>query len=108
MNGSTFEMLAVSPTSQWVFVANGNGISGLRLAVDGAGNPSLATQWQKSGGGFSPMVANHVLYYAGSNNVRALDPTTGNPLWSNTTIGAIHWQSPTLANSTKRRSSSRV
>lgn len=85
--------------STWVFVSNSNGISGLRLAVDGAGNPSLVVQWQKSGGGFSPVVANSVIYYAGSNILRALDPTTGNSLWTSALIGGIHWQSPMMANS---------
>jgi hypothetical protein len=28
----------------------------------------------------------------------ALDPVTGNPLWSSGTIGSIHWQSPIVVN----------
>jgi hypothetical protein len=90
----------VNPADQatWVFVANGNGISALKLAVDGNGTPSLTTQWQKGNGGFSPLVANNVLYYAGSNALRALNPLTGATLWTGTTIGGIHWQSPVVAN----------
>jgi hypothetical protein len=90
----------VNPADQatWVFVANGNGISALKLAVDGNGTPSLTTQWQKASGGFSPLVANNVLYYAGSNALRALNPLTGTTLWTGTTIGGIHWQSPVVAN----------
>jgi len=84
--------------STWVFIANGSGISGLQLAVDGGGNPSLQIKWQKPNGGTSPIVANNVLYYAGSGSLRALDPLTGGPLWSSTQVGGIHWESPIVAN----------
>ncbi len=83
--------------STWVFVVNSAGSSGLKLAIDGSGNPSLALQWQKSFSGASPLVANGVLYFAGGGTLRGLDPTTGNQLWSTTQIGAIHWQSPVVA-----------
>src|SRR5258708_4933816 len=50
--------------SSWVFVvAPSNGIAALRLSVDGSGNPSLVTQWTKSGGAGAALVANNVLYY---------------------------------------------
>jgi hypothetical protein len=85
-------------SSTWVFVANGCGISGLKLTVT-AGVPSLASQWQTGNGGFSPLIANNVLYYAGSNFIRALDPTNGNQLWIDTVkVGGNHWQSPVVAN----------
>jgi IPT/TIG domain-containing protein/PQQ enzyme-like repeat protein len=84
-------------SSTWVFVADGSGISGLKLTVT-AGVPSLSAQWTKSPGGFSPLVANNVVYYAGG-GLRALDPTTGNPLFTDTSrIGGIHWESPVVAN----------
>jgi hypothetical protein len=82
----------------WVFVANNNGISGLKLTLGAGGVPQLTVVWQKTGGGFSPLVANNVLYHAGSNLLRALDPTTGNLLWSDMQIGSIHWGSPVVAN----------
>jgi len=84
--------------STWVFVATGSGISGLKLLVDASGNPTLAAQWQTGTGGTSPLIANNVLYYAGGNTVRALDPTTGALLWTGTNVGGIHWQSPIVAN----------
>jgi hypothetical protein len=87
-----------SDGSTWAFVANGSGISALKLGLGAGGVPQLTTVWQKTGGGFSPLVANNVLYYAGSNALRALDPVTGNQLWTDTTIGSIHWQSPIVAN----------
>ena len=85
-------------SSTWVFVANGCGISGLKLTVT-AGVPSLAMQWKTANGGSSSLIANNVLYYAGPGFIRALDPTTGNQLWIDTTkVGDNHWQSPLVAN----------
>jgi hypothetical protein len=78
----------------WVFVANDNGISGLKLTVDGSNNPRLVKQWQLGNSGTSPIVDNGVLYNVGSNNIWALDPVTDAQLWHNTQIGSIHWESP--------------
>jgi len=80
--------------SVWVVVANGNGISGLQATVDGLGNPSLASRWTDPTGGTSPIVANGILYYASFSGLRALGPATGNLLWSDASIGGIHWESP--------------
>ena len=82
----------------WLFLANDSGISALTLALDPTGSPSLVTAWQSPQGGTSPLVANGVLYYAGSNHLWALDPTTGATLFDGTSIGGIHWQSPVVAN----------
>jgi putative pyrroloquinoline-quinone binding quinoprotein len=78
----------------WVIIANGNGISGLQASVDGSGNPLLASRWTDATGGTSPMVANGILYYASHSGLRALDPATGALLWSDASIGGIHWESP--------------
>ena len=83
--------------STWVFVANDNGISGLKLIVSG-GNPSLESQWNIGSGGSSPIVANGVLYYASGNSLSALDPVTDAVLWNDTQIGGIHWESPIVVN----------
>jgi outer membrane protein assembly factor BamB len=82
----------------WVFVANARGLSGLRLMVEANGMPSLQLIWETAQGGTSPIVANGVLYYAGSNDLCALDPITGNLLWHDAQIGGIHWESPIVAN----------
>ena len=81
----------------WTFVVNGQGASALRVDLV-AGNPSLSTRWQIGSGGGSPLVANNLVYYAGGNAMRALDPLTGTILWSNARIGGTHWQSPIVAN----------
>ena len=82
----------------WVFLANSNGIAGLQLVVDGSGTPALRLIWQIREGGTSPIMANGVLFYASSYNIRALNPVTGDLLWQDTRIGAIHWESPIVAN----------
>jgi len=78
----------------WVVIANGSGISGLKATVDGLGNPSLLSAWTDATGGTSPIVANGILYYASVSGLRALDPATGTLLWSDASIGGIHWESP--------------
>jgi putative pyrroloquinoline-quinone binding quinoprotein len=86
----------VNPPDQgvWSFIANGNGISGFELAVSAGGAPSLVSKWTNAAGGTSPVLANGILFYAGSGALRALDPTTGSSLWSDTTnVGGIHWES---------------
>jgi hypothetical protein len=84
--------------STWVFVANGFGLAALKLVLGAGGVPALSAQWNISPGGTSPLVANNILYSASSNALRALDPISGNVLWSSNQIGGIHWQSPVVAN----------
>ncbi len=81
----------------WVFVATGNGLSGLKLVVNG-GTPSLSAAWQNTSGGTSPIVAAGVLFYAQSGRILALDPLTGAIVWSDSGIGGIHWESPIVDN----------
>ncbi len=83
----------------WVFVANDEGISGLRLRFTN-GKPGLQKAWQIAQGGTSPILANGLLFDAGSNVIQALDPLTGKTLWQDTSIGKVHWESPIIANGT--------
>jgi hypothetical protein len=78
----------------WVIVANGSGISGLQITVDGMGNPSLSPVWNHGPGGTSPVVANGMVFYAGGSHVTALDPTSGTQLFNDSSIGGSHWESP--------------
>ena len=85
--------------STWAFVANDNGISGLQVTYTSGHVPRLTPRWQKPNGGTSPVVANDMVFYAGSNIIRALDPRSGNELWQNTAnVGGIHWESPIVVN----------
>lgn len=85
--------------STWTFVAtnSGAGIAALKVVVDGAGNPSLATQWQNTIAAGSPVVANNVLYATGD-SVRAFDPVSGAQLWSTPRAGGSHFHSPIVVN----------
>ncbi len=85
--------------STWAFVADSNGIAGLQVTYTSGDVPQLTTRWQKSGGGTSPIVVNNVIFYAGSHNIHALDPRSGNELWHDSTyLGGIHWESPIVVN----------
>jgi outer membrane protein assembly factor BamB len=101
--------------ASWVFVVDSFGACAVRVAVDGSGNPSLPAPpanggWTSTLGGTSPVIVGGILYYSGTaasrngmNTVYALDPSTGNVLWSAPltshiagvpTVGGIHWESP--------------
>ncbi len=86
-----------SDHSTWVFVADAQGVSALKLNLDGSGNPSLQVMWQNATGATSPIVANNVLYYASSGSIEAVNTTDGTQLWSGG-IGGIHWESPIVVN----------
>jgi outer membrane protein assembly factor BamB len=86
--------------STWAFVTTSNRMVALRVAIAADGTPSLQTMWTTKSGGASPLIANNVLYYASNHLLQALDPATGTVLWHSTAVGAIHWQSPMVANGT--------
>ncbi len=84
--------------SSWTFITTANGISGVKINVDGAGNPSLSPVWTNATGGTSPIVVNGVLFYASGGKVLGLDPATGHSIWTSSAIGGIHWESPVVVN----------
>jgi hypothetical protein len=81
----------------WIFVSNSSGLVGLQLTVSTVGDPSLTLKWTSSGG-TSPLIANGVLFIARNGLVTALNATDGSLLWSDSSIGSIHWESPIVAN----------
>jgi PQQ-like domain len=81
----------------WVFVANDCGFSALKVVTDTHGHTSLQTVYQNGNSGSSPFIADNILFVQGTNILRAMDPTTGNLLWSSR-IGRLHWQSPLIVN----------
>lgn len=83
-----------STGTTWVFVSTGNGVSGLTL---GRNSATLTKMWQNTTGGSSPVIANGVLYYF-SGAINALNPTTGAVLWSDSSPGGVHWESPIVVN----------
>ena len=86
----------------WLFVANGSGLSGLKLGLDGSNVPALSPVWQKSSSTTSPIVANGILYSfsscTGGTCIVGRDPLTGDVLWTSAHISSPHWQSPILVN----------
>ncbi len=83
--------------STWLFVGNGSGIAGIQVTLSG-NTPQLTPRWHHGPSSSSPLVVNGVLFYASDNNIYALDPTSGNQLWSSNLIAGIHWESPVVAN----------
>lgn len=83
----------------WVFVATDLGLSGFTLA-EADGSYALVPQWTVDEGGKTPIIANGVLYYAHDNQIVARDCATGDRLWSDGSIGTIHWQSPIVIEDT--------
>jgi outer membrane protein assembly factor BamB len=82
----------------WLFVATHHGLSGLALVVDDNGKPWLEPRWTNSTDGATPVVVAGVLYMARNHELMAIDPETGAPLWSDASLGTIHWQSPIVVN----------
>jgi outer membrane protein assembly factor BamB len=83
--------------SNWIFVSNTAGLSGLQLSISPGGDPSLVTNWTV-GGSTSPLVVNGMVFFARSGIVGALNATDGSLLWSDNRIGTIHWESPVVVN----------
>jgi len=86
----------------WVFMANGSGLSGLKLVFDASNRPSLLSTWTKTSDATSAIIANNVVYHAGSCSggtcLIARAPLSGEVLWTSPTIGNLKWQSPILVN----------
>lgn len=88
----------------WVFVANFNGFDAYKVITNAQGQTSLQLAYQNGNSGSSPFIANNILFVQGNNALRAMDPTTGNVLWSSSqasaggNIGSLHWQSPIVVN----------
>ncbi|HKO56484.1 MAG TPA: PQQ-binding-like beta-propeller repeat protein [Thermoanaerobaculia bacterium] len=89
----------ISPISKrpWVFLANWLGISAFALMTEDE-QPRLVKMWMQRYASTSPIIVNNVLYYAGEHEIAAVNPRTGEKLWSSNLIGGIHWQSPILVN----------
>lgn len=82
----------------WVVVATYRGISGLALVVDENGTPQLEPRWQSSDDSATPVIIDGRVYQARNHEVVVRNVQTGERIWSNSSIGSIHWQSPIVVN----------
>lgn len=84
----------------WVFVATMCGLRAFQVVTDGSGTTRLRQAWTADVNATSPVVGGGVLVASSNQGVVALDPHTGNRLWSSEQasagggIGGIHWESP--------------
>jgi outer membrane protein assembly factor BamB len=85
----------------YVYVGLPSGVYAYQLTTMG-NTPQLMPAWTAAvslgGSGTSPVVRNGVVYVAASNQLVALDATTGTMLASNSALGSVHWESPSIAN----------
>ena len=90
----------------WVFVTDGGELGAFKVVTDASGHTTLQKAYSNNHGGSSPFIANGILFVQGNGVIRAMDPTTGNVLWSSTqssaggSTGDLHWQSPIVVNGT--------
>jgi len=88
----------------WLFVANGCGFSAFKVITNASGQTRLQFAYKKDNGGSSPFMANDILFIQSSGEVCAMNPRTGDVMWSSSqpsaggSIGALHWQSPIVVN----------
>ena len=82
----------------WVFIGHNSGFVAYQLTFDAMGYPALTTRWTAAEAGSSASVAGGIVYYVNSGSFHARDARSGVSLWSSNQIGAIHWQSPIVAN----------
>jgi outer membrane protein assembly factor BamB len=89
-------------SSIWVFISATATLSGFQLTL---GTPQLQQRWIKTetSESSSPTIANDVIYTLTEGrygaNLIALDPRTGNTLWTSDTIaGCCHTQNPIVVN----------
>jgi outer membrane protein assembly factor BamB len=88
----------------WVIVADSCGTAGYQVQTDDAGKTTLHPAWSISQPGTSPVIAGSVLFLATTQQIVALNPQTGQTLWTSQdahaggTIGGVHWESPIVVN----------
>jgi hypothetical protein len=90
----------------WVFVTGRCGTYAYQVVTDSKGKTQLRKNWQidTKAIGTSPVVAGNVLFIGRDNVIFAVDPTSGQTLWTSQrqsaggTIGGMHWQGVIVVN----------
>ncbi len=84
----------------WLIVATLCHMDAFQVVTSSQGVTTLQKAWYLGVEATSPIIAGGVLFVATSQNLLALDPTTGKQLWSSTlqsaggSIAGIHWETP--------------
>jgi outer membrane protein assembly factor BamB len=91
-----------SPSGQtYVYVGLPSGVTAYTVTTTG-GTTQLIAAWTASlslgGSGTSPAVRDGIVYVAASNELVALNATTGATIASNTSLGGVHWEAPSISN----------
>jgi hypothetical protein len=87
-----------------VIVAGTCGVAAYLVSTDSGGTTRLRLAWRTNDESTTPVLAGGVLFAATDGVVLALDPSTGERLWSSDqesaggSIGDIHWESPIVVN----------
>ena len=87
-----------------VILAGTCAMAAYRVAIGAQGQPALQLVWKLPLQTTTPVLAGGVMLAASSGALLALDPASGQQLWSSSmasaggTIGAIHWESPIVIN----------
>jgi outer membrane protein assembly factor BamB len=84
----------------FVYVGMPSAVLAYQVTIQKNGVPELGLSWTATvaqGRGTSPIVRAGVVYVSATNQLVALDATTGAILGSNNALGAVHWQSPVVA-----------
>jgi hypothetical protein len=88
----------------WVIVTDYCGTAGYQVQTDDAGKTTLHQAWSIAQPSTSPVVAGGVVFLANTQQIVALNPQTGQTLWTSQgtraggTIGGVHWESPIVVN----------
>ena len=85
----------------WVYIGLGDGVHAYRLITENR-KSSLRTAWFASlpsgSQGSTAVVDNGIVFIATSGALVAFDAESGRRLWNSDALGAIHWESPVVAN----------
>ncbi len=105
-NCVTFTQPAVWQESKqgatWVFTADTCGMTGYQVVTDQYRDTRLRQVWHIPVVTTSPVLVGGVLFAASKGALLALDPRSGQQLWSSaqpsasSALGAIHWESPII------------
>lgn len=88
----------------WVYVVTTDaqlpdtGFHAYQVLTDEVGVSTLNLKYTLKDAGTSPFLANNILFVQGLLGISALDPVTGEILWTSSRTQGLHWQSPIVIN----------